>query len=50
MPPEIISLHELKDDAEAVELSVKTLRQGKLVVFPTETVYGLAALASTPTP
>jgi tRNA threonylcarbamoyl adenosine modification protein (Sua5/YciO/YrdC/YwlC family) len=46
MPPEIISLHELKDDAEAVELSVKTLRQGKLVVFPTETVYGLAALAS----
>lgn len=46
MPPEIISLHELKDDTEAVELSVKTLRQGKLVVFPTETVYGLAALAS----
>lgn len=43
---EVISLQNLVDDSIAVDRSVETLRRGKLVVFPTETVYGLAALAS----
>ena len=43
---QIISIHNLEDETSAVKLSVSFLRQGKLVVFPTETVYGLAALAS----
>jgi L-threonylcarbamoyladenylate synthase len=35
------------DDA-AIEYAVKLLRQGRLVAFPTETVYGLGADASNP--
>lgn len=46
MHPEIIILHDLKDDSEVVVQCVETLRKGRLVVFPTETVYGLSALAS----
>ena len=46
MQPNIVSLRSVKDDEEVVALCVETLRKGRLVVFPTETVYGLAALAS----
>ena len=46
MEQEIISLAECGDGEFAVNRSVELLRQGKLAVFPTETVYGLAALAS----
>ena len=46
MQPNIISLRDVKDEKEVVALCVETLRKGRLVVFPTETVYGLAALAS----
>ena len=35
------------DDA-AIDYAVKLLRQGRLVAFPTETVYGLGADASNP--
>lgn len=33
-------------DREAIKRAASALRQGKLVIFPTETVYGLAADAS----
>ncbi len=35
-------------DAAAIENAVKLLRQGRLVAFPTETVYGLGADAANP--
>lgn len=47
MKPEFIALQgENVDEAAAVRRVVDALRDGKLVVLPTETVYGLAALAS----
>lgn len=47
MQPEIIALRdENVDETAAVRRVVDALRDGKLVVLPTETVYGLAALAS----
>lgn len=47
MKPEIIALQDGGvDEAAAVRRVVDALRDGKLVVLPTETVYGLAALAS----
>ncbi len=47
MQPEFIALRgENVDEAAAVRRVVDALRDGKLVVLPTETVYGLAALAS----
>ena len=42
----IINLQELKNFDSVIEQSVSLLRQGGLVVLPTETVYGIAALAS----
>ncbi|WP_019904838.1 L-threonylcarbamoyladenylate synthase [Methylobacterium sp. 77] len=38
----------LEVDAAGIELAASLLRQGKLVAFPTETVYGLGADASDP--
>lgn len=38
--------HGLDGGSETLPLAVDTLRRGGLVVFPTETVYGVAALAS----
>lgn len=47
MQPEFIALRgENVDEAAAVRRVVDALRDGRLVVLPTETVYGLAALAS----
>ncbi len=47
MQPEFIALRdENVDEAAAVRRVVDALRDGKSVVLPTETVYGLAALAS----
>ena len=45
MHPEILLLEKI-DLSSAVERCAETLRQGRLLVLPTETVYGLAALAS----
>ena len=39
----IIQVNALNPDPEAVSLAVQAIRRGELVVFPTETVYGLAA-------
>ena len=46
MPSRIISLHDVQNFDEIIAQSVACLRQGGLVVLPTETVYGVAALAS----
>ncbi|MFA5018236.1 MAG: Sua5/YciO/YrdC/YwlC family protein, partial [Methylobacter sp.] len=35
-------------DADAIARAADLLRQGRLVAFPTETVYGLGAYASNP--
>lgn len=46
MTPRIVSIQDTVDYTEAVSQSVDALKKGKIVVFPTETVYGLAALSS----
>lgn len=45
MPPVIINLRKTEDTRDVVHRAVQSLVEGKLVVFPTETVYGLAASA-----
>ena len=45
MPPIVINLRKTEDSRDVVHRAVQTLAEGKLVVFPTETVYGLAASA-----
>jgi protein-tyrosine phosphatase len=45
MPPVVINLRKADDSRDVVHRAVQTLVEGKLVVFPTETVYGLAASA-----
>ncbi|MDO4587677.1 MAG: L-threonylcarbamoyladenylate synthase [Planctomycetia bacterium] len=44
----VIKLKEIEQTDEVVQQTIDALRAGKLVVFPTETVYGLGALASQP--
>jgi len=46
MPSKIIRLHDVQNFDEIIHQVVTCLRQGGLVVLPTETVYGVAALAS----
>jgi protein-tyrosine phosphatase len=45
MPPVVINLRKADDSRDVVHRAVQTLAEGKLVVFPTETVYGLGASA-----
>ncbi len=45
MPPIHIDLRQTDDTRDVVHRAVQTLAEGKLVVFPTETVYGLGASA-----
>ncbi|HMP06246.1 MAG TPA: L-threonylcarbamoyladenylate synthase, partial [Lacipirellulaceae bacterium] len=45
MPPVVINLRKADDSRDVVHRAVQTLAEGRLVVFPTETVYGLAASA-----
>jgi tRNA threonylcarbamoyl adenosine modification protein (Sua5/YciO/YrdC/YwlC family) len=46
MPPVLIDLTRVDDQRAAVDRAVQALTEGKLVAFPTETVYGIAANAS----
>jgi protein-tyrosine phosphatase len=48
MPPPVIDVRRAEDLRDVVHRAVQALAQGKLVVFPTETVYGLAARALAP--
>jgi len=45
MPPIVIDLRQADDNRDIVHRAVQTLSEGGLVVFPTETVYGLGASA-----
>ena len=45
MPPLLIDVRAADDPRDVVHRGVQALAEGKLVVFPTETVYGLAARA-----
>ena len=45
MPPIVIDLRSADDRRDVVHRAVQTLAEGKLVVFPTETVYGVGAYA-----
>lgn len=43
MPPVVIDLRSADDSRDVVHLAVQALAEGKIVAFPTETVYVLAA-------
>lgn len=45
MPPLVIDLRQADDHRDVVHRAVQTLAEGGLVVFPTETVYGVGASA-----
>ena len=45
MPPLVIDLRQADDRRDVVHRAVQTLAEGGLVVFPTETVYGVGASA-----
>ena len=48
METKIISVHEGENLSDALGIAAKIIRDGGLVVFPTETVYGLGADATNP--
>ena len=48
MPPVVIDVRSAEDIRDVVHRAVQALVEGKLVGFPTETVYGLAASALCP--
>lgn len=45
MSPQVIDVQKAHDARDVIHLAVQMLAEGKLVVFPTETVYGVAANA-----
>lgn len=45
MPPVVIDVRNAADDRDVIHRAVQAIAEGNLVVFPTETVYGLAASA-----
>ncbi len=48
MPPELIDARHTQDPNDAVHRTAEALAEGRVVVLPTETVYGLAVRASDP--
>jgi tRNA threonylcarbamoyl adenosine modification protein (Sua5/YciO/YrdC/YwlC family) len=48
MPPTLIDIRSAEDLRDVVHLAVQALAEGKLVAFPTETVYAVAASALDP--
>lgn len=48
MKMEVVRVDPRRPDPAAIEMAARALRDGALVVFPTETVYGLAARADDP--
>ena len=49
MPPIVIDLRRADDNRDVVHRAVQTLAEGGLVIFPTETVYGVGASARSET-
>ncbi|MEX2189002.1 MAG: L-threonylcarbamoyladenylate synthase [Pirellulales bacterium] len=45
MPPVVIDIRNVDDSRDVVHRAVQALAEGRLVAFPTETVYGVAASA-----
>ena len=45
MPPVVLDLRSAEDTRDVIHRAVQALAEGKIVAFPTETVYGLAASA-----
>ncbi len=45
MPPVVIDIRNVDDSRDVVHRAVQALAEGKIVAFPTETVYGVAASA-----
>jgi protein-tyrosine phosphatase len=45
MPPVVLDLRSADDSRDVIHRAVQALAEGKIVAFPTETVYGLAASA-----
>ena len=45
MPPVVFNVENSEDSRDAIHRTVQSLAEGKLAVFPTETVYGVAASA-----
>lgn len=43
MPPVVIDIRSAEDSRDVVHRAVQALAEGKLVAFPTETVYTVAA-------
>lgn len=48
MPPVVIDIRSAEDSRDVIHRAVQAIVEGKLVVLPTETVYGLAASALQP--
>ncbi len=48
MPPLVIDVRNAEDPRDVVHRAVQTLSEGKIVAFPTETVYGIGARALDP--
>ena len=48
MPPVVIDVRHAQDGRDVVHRTVQALAEGRLVAFPTETVYGLGASACHP--
>lgn len=48
MPPVVIDVQKAEDTRDIVHRAVQALAEGRIVAFPTETVYGLAASAARP--
>jgi protein-tyrosine phosphatase len=48
MPPLVIDLRKAEDSRDVVHRAVQALAEGRLVAFPTETVYGIGASGCVP--
>lgn len=46
METEVISIHDMSESIESIQKAARVIQSGGLVVFPTETVYGLGADAT----
>src|SRR3990172_5775438 len=48
MPPAVIDVRNAEDARDVIHRAVQALAEGRLVAFPTETVYGIGASACLP--
>ena len=48
MPPVVIDVRNAEDARDVIHRAVQALAEGRLVAFPTETVYGIGASACHP--